>query len=203
MKRMKWITVLIVAGAGIAAAQSLGDYAREAKKNKADTGTAAKVYDNDNLPTGGTLSVVGPPPADATTKAAADKTAEAAAADKKADQQKAKDDLQKGLDEQKQKIDALNKELDLLQREYRLQGATFYADAGNRLRDSAQWDKAEANYKSEIDEKQKAIESAQQKLSEMQEAAREAGMKQPEADDNGKSAGTSKTPDTNTSDTGK
>lgn len=197
MKQMRWMTVLILAVAGIASAQSLGDYARNAKKNKADTGTASKVYDNDNLPTDGTLSVVGPAPTDAATAAAADKTAQATAADKKAEQQKANDKLQKGLDEQKQKIDALNKELDLLQREYRLQAAAFYADAGNRLRDSSQWDKDEANYKSEIDAKQKAISDAQQKLTEMQEDARKAGIKQPDADDN-KNAGTSKTTDTNT-----
>lgn len=198
MKQMKWMTVVILAGASIASAQSLGDYARDVKKNKADTGTATKVYDNDNLPTDGTLSVVGPAPADAATAAAANKAAEAADGDKKAEQQKAKETLQKGLDEQKQKIDALNKELDLLQREYRLQAAAFYADAGNRLRDSTQWDKDEANYKSEIDAKQKAIQDAQQKLSEMQEDARKAGMKQPDADENSKGAETSKAPDTNT-----
>jgi hypothetical protein len=198
MKQMRWMTVLILAVAGIASAQSLGDYARNAKKNKIDTGTATKVYDNDNLPTDGTLSVVGPTPADATAKASADKAADSAAADKKAEQQKANDTLQKNIDEQRQKIDALNKELDLAQREYRLQAATFYADAGNRLRDSAQFDKDEANFKSEIDSKQKAIADAQQKLTELQEVARKAGMKQPDPDDNNKGTSTSKTTDMNT-----
>jgi hypothetical protein len=198
MKRIKWVTALILASAGMVSAQSLGDYAKEIKKNKADTGTATKVYDNDNIPTDSTLSVVGPAPADATSKAAADKAAEAAATDAKAEQQKANDALQKGMDEQKQKIDALNKELDLLQREYRLQAATFYADAGNRLRDSAQWDKDQANYKSEIDAKQKEIEAARGKLDEMQEDARKAGIRQKDPDDNSKNTETSKTPDTNT-----
>jgi hypothetical protein len=197
MKRMRWMAVLILAGAGLASAQSLGDYARNVKKNKADTGTASKVYDNDNLPTNGTLSVVGPAPADVTKTAAAAKAADAAATDVKAEQQKAKDSLQKKMDEQRQKIDALNKELDLLQREYRLRAAAFYADAGNRLRDSGQWDKDDTQYKSEIDSKQKAISDAQQKLTEMQEDARKAGIKQPDADDNSKGAGTAKTTDTN------
>lgn len=190
MKQVNWMTVLILAGASMASAQSLGDYARNAKKNKTDTGTATKVYDNDNLPTDGTLSVVGPAPADAATKASADKAGDSAAADKKAEQQKANSTLQKGIDEQKQKIDALNKELDLAQREYKVQAATYYADAGNRLRDSAQFDKDEANYKSEIDAKQKAIADAQQKLTEMQEDARKAGIKQPDADDTSKGADT-------------
>jgi len=196
MKQIRWMAVVILAGAGIACAQSLGDYARNVKKNKADTGTAAKVYDNDNLPTDGTLSVVGPAPADATKTASAAKAADTAAADKKAEQQKANDTLQKKMDAQKQQIDALNKELDLLQREYRLRAAAFYADAGNRLRDSGQWDKDDAQYKSEIDSKQKAISDAQQKLSEMQEDARKAGIKQPDPDDS-KSGGTAKTTDTN------
>jgi hypothetical protein len=198
MKQLEWVTALILAGAGMVSAQSLGDYAREIKKNKADTGTATKVYDNDNIPTDSTLSVVGPAPADEASKAAADKAAETAATDAKAEQQKANDALQKGMEEQKQKIDALNKELDLLQREYRLQAATFYADAGNRLRDSAQWDKDQANYKSEIDAKQKEIEAARGKLDEMQEDARKAGIRQKDADDNSKSTETSKAPDTNT-----
>jgi len=202
MRQIKWMIALILACAGLACAQSLGDYAREVKKNKADTGTATKVYDNDNLPSNGTLSVVGPTPPDSAAKATSDKADESAAANKKADQQKAKDALQKGIDEQKQKIDALNKELDLLQREYRVQAATYYADAGNRLRDSAQFDKDEANYKSEIDAKQKAIQDAQQKLGDMQEDARKAGIRQPDPDDTSKSTDTTKAPDTNT-DTGK
>jgi len=201
-KEITWMTAFVLAGAAMVSAQSLGDYARDVKKNKADTGTAKKVYDNDNLPTDGTLSVVGPPPPDAATKEAQQRTAETASADAKADQQKANDALQKRIDEQQKKIDSLNKELDLAQREYRLQAATFYADAGNRLRNSADWDKQEANYKSDIETKQKAIDAARQNLSDLQEEARKAGIKQKDADDNSKTAQTTKAPDTNT-DSGK
>jgi len=194
MKRMRWMTALILAAAGVASAQSLGDYARNAKKNKADTGSATKVYDNDNLPTDGTLSVVGPAPQDAATSASAAKAAETSAADKKAEQQQAKDALQRSMDEQKQKIDSLSKELDLLQREYRLRASAFYADAGNRLRDSGQWDKDEAQYKSDVDAKQKAIDDARKKLDDLQEDARKAGIKQKEPDDT--TANTNKGADT-------
>ena len=54
----------------------------------------------------------------------------------------------KKLDKQKEKIDSLNHELDLDQRELRLRAAAYYGDAGTRLRDSAQFDKDEAQYKS-------------------------------------------------------
>ena len=76
----------------------------------------------------------------------------------------------------KRKIDSLNHELDLDQREYRLRAAAQYGDAGNRLRNAAQWDKEDAQYKSDIDAKQKALDAAQQELDEMQEQARKAGI---------------------------
>jgi hypothetical protein len=194
MKRMMWMAAVILAGASVASAQSLGDYARNARKNKADTGTAPKVYDNDNLPSDGTLSVVGPPPTDSATSAAAAKAAATANTDAKAEQEKAKQTLQKSMDEQMKKIESLNKELDLLQREYRLRAAAFYADAGNRLRDSGQWDKDDAQYKAELDSKQKAIEAAHQKLDEMQEQARKAGIREKDPDE--KTANTGKGTDT-------
>ena len=68
------IVTLLLLGVSAAAAQSLGDYARAVRKNKAETSSTARHYDNDNLPTNETLSVVGPPPgadANAGQKAAA------------------------------------------------------------------------------------------------------------------------------------
>ena len=56
------IVTLLLLGASGAAAQSLGDYARAVRKNKAEPGSTSRHYDNDNLPTNETLSVVGPPP---------------------------------------------------------------------------------------------------------------------------------------------
>ncbi|MFZ0586294.1 MAG: hypothetical protein WBR31_20525, partial [Candidatus Sulfotelmatobacter sp.] len=57
-----------------------------------------------------------------------------------------------------------------------LRAAEMYADAGNRLRNSAQWDKQDADYKQKIADKQKAVEDAKQKLTDMQEEARKAGV---------------------------
>jgi hypothetical protein len=63
-----------------------------------------------------------------------------------------------------------------LQREYRLRAAAFYADAGNRMRDSKDWDKEDREYKDHIAEKQKAVDEAKQKLDQLQEDARKAGV---------------------------
>lgn len=204
MKHMGYMAAAILLGLGTMAssAQSLGDYARSARKTHAPAqATASHHYDNDNLPKNTTLSVVGPPPTtagedqsgksaqpDATGAASASttnpgankepskdpKNAKTSADDKK----QAADDLQKKLSEQKQKVDALNHEIDLAQREYKLRAASFYADAGARLRDAAQWDKDDAKYKQDMAQKQKALDAARAELEAQQESARKAGIRQ-------------------------
>jgi hypothetical protein len=52
----------------------------------------------------------------------------------------------------------------------------MYADAGNRLRNQADWDKQDAQYKQQIADKQKTVDDAKEKLGELQEEARKAGM---------------------------
>jgi LAS superfamily LD-carboxypeptidase LdcB len=80
------------------------------------------------------------------------------------------------LADQKSKVDLLNRELDVEQREYQLRAAAMYADAGNRLRNSGNWDKEDADYKQKIAEKKKAADAAKQELDDMQEDARKAGV---------------------------
>jgi hypothetical protein len=183
MKHMKHMAIgtLLLLGVGGAAAQSLGDYARAARKSKVAPSSTSRHFDNDNLPTGENLSVVGPPPAGdanagnansapAMRAAAVDPAAAAAERQKTADEWKTK------LDKQKEKIDSLNHELDLDQREYRLRAAAMYGDAGSRLRNAAQWDKEDTQYKNDVDGKQKALDAARQELDEMQEQAHKAGI---------------------------
>ncbi|HKC00843.1 MAG TPA: hypothetical protein VKD23_18820 [Terriglobales bacterium] len=201
MKHTKCMAIitLLLFGVGGATAQSLGDYARAARKTKPEPSSTGRHYDNDNLPTNETLSVVGPPPPVTASAAAPSspsstpvtKAAPAVPADPAAvaaERQKAADELKKKLDQQKQKVDSLNHELDLDQREYRLRAAAMYGDAGNRLRNAAQWDKDDTQYKSDLEGKQKAIAAAQQELDQMQEQARKAGIadkeKEKEKDDN-------------------
>jgi hypothetical protein len=200
MKRIKhvWIATMIlpVALASSASAQDsttqpqpLGDYARSVRKDKKTAPT--KQYDNDNMPVDDKLSVVGSAgSSDSQAQTAANGGADAASTEKKGDDKppaiqpgQSQEDRQKTYDvwkdrlaDQKSKVDLLNRELDVEQREYQLRAAAMYADAGNRLRNSGNWDKEDADYKQKIAEKKKAADAAKQQLDDMQEDARKAGV---------------------------
>jgi len=181
---------------------SLGDYARQVRK---DPGTPSKpkVYDNDNLPREDKLSVVGKAreatdnsvvetkaPSDvaatAEPKAATDKAGTEAAqassagpapaSEDEASRQAAAKQWGEKLASQQDQINLLTRELDVVQREYQIRAAAMYADAGNRMRNSADWDKQDAQYKQQIADKQKALDEAKQKLEDAQEEARKAGV---------------------------
>jgi hypothetical protein len=186
-------TILLSSFAGAQSTDPpLGDYARKVKKDPPAAKAKPKVFDNDNLPTDDKLSVVGQQiaanaaPADNATPADDkdknkdknnDKTAGAKPADDDpAKKQAAWKEWQDKLATQKNSIDLAARELDVLQREYQLRAAAFYADAGNRIRNSAQWDKQDADYKEKIADKQKAVDDAKQKLDDMKEEARRAGV---------------------------
>ena len=193
MKHMKpmVIATLLLLGIGGAAAQSLGDYARAARKNKAEPSSTSRHYDNDNLPINQPLSVVGPPPAadasvapeagDAKMKSA-EKAAPVNPAAADAERQKTEDEWKKKLDAQKEKVDSLNHDLDLQQREYRLRVATQYDSQGNRIQNAGQWGKEDAQYRSDAEAKQKALEAAQQELNDLQDQAHKAGVAEKEKD---------------------
>jgi len=181
---------------------SLGTYARQIRK---EPGAAAKpkVFDNDNLPTEDKLSVVGSatptndnsnvakqqessgaaPTSEAKpgteAKSGTADTGAAAAPGLPADPA-ARDAAWKQwgdrIAEQQKQIDLLTRELDVAQKEYQLRAAAMYADVGNRLRNSADWDKQDAQYKQQIADKQKALDDAKQKLDDLQEEARKAGV---------------------------
>jgi hypothetical protein len=196
MKQMAWIAIgaVLLLGAGGAAAQSLGDVARSNRKGKLvqTSATATHHFDNDNLPKNDNLSVVGQAPAtngqagDANGQgAAASSNANSGSAEVKpakdskaelAERDKTNAEWKTKLDDQKAKIAGLSHELELTQREYRLKAVEMYSDAGNRMRNSAQWDKEDRDYKQQIDDKQKAVDAAKQGLDEMTEQARKAGI---------------------------
>jgi hypothetical protein len=180
-----------------ASGQALGTYARQVRKTP-ETGNKPKVFDNDNLPKSDHLSIVGKPLApaseqpqtEAKTENAPATTGEASNEAKTASTEKApaskapEDEASKQtawkqwgdkIRSQQQQIDLLSRELDVLQREYQIRAAAMYADAGNRLRNQADWDKQDAQYKQQIADKQKAVDEAKQKLEELQENARKAG----------------------------
>jgi uncharacterized coiled-coil protein SlyX len=198
-----WLAGIILAGMLVtlagAQSQSLGDYARAARKDKDKDKKqpVAKQFDNDNLPKSDKLSIVGnalPQPTEEAkesapqegdhAKAAAQtdkgtqtgKSAETAPKDAAAEREKTYKEWQQKIADQRKQIDLLSRELDVMQREYRLRAAAFYADAGNRLRNQGDWDKEDAAYKQKIAEKQKAVDAAKQHLDDLQEQARKAGV---------------------------
>lgn len=205
MKRMAylWLGGAVFTGLLLTAAwaqsDSLGDYARQVRKHKAQKPAAAKQFDNDNLPRRDKLSVVGPAPAESDAKpaetdsAAADddsaqsdkpeakdqaagQKAEDKPGEAEAQRQKFYEEWKKRIVEQKGTVDLTTRELDVAQREYRLRAAAFYADAGNRLRNAGAWDKEDAQFKQQIADKQKAVDDAKRKLEDLQEEARKAGV---------------------------
>ena len=181
------VAVSSVAGAQSQASSSLGDYARAVKKTKDPVKTSGKVYDNDNLPSSDHISVVGnatdstgpedanPAPEANSAKPENGVTPSAPSQDatKKTDPN---DAWKQKIADQQGQVDLLSRELDVTQREYRLRAAAFYADAGNRLRGSATWDKEDAQYKQQIAQKQKAVDDAKKALDDLKEQARKAGV---------------------------
>ncbi len=190
MKHIKSMVIatLLLLGIGGASAQSLGDYARAVRNTKAEPSSTGRHYDNDNLPTSQPLSVVGPPPAadadaepetgDAKSKPSEKAASVDPAAAAAAERQKTDDEWKKKIETQQSKIDSLNHDLDLAQREYRLRVATRYDSQGNRIQNAGQWGKEDAQYRSDAETKQQAIDAARHELDDMQEQARKAGIAQ-------------------------
>ncbi len=178
MKISKVLAAIAAASAIVisANAQSLGDAAREQRANKPET-PQAKVYTNDNMPTGGGITVIGAPaPAAPATPAKGSSTTPAAAGNSEADSQKAADKLKADVQAQKDEISRLERELDVATREWKLQQATYYADAGNQLRDPAAFAERERKFNDETKQKQQALADAKQKLDDIQEQSRKSGL---------------------------
>jgi hypothetical protein len=179
---------------------SLGDTARKFHKDPAKS--KPKVFDNDNLPKDDKLSIVGQAAAETSPDASPNPSSPANAQDEDKEKDKHGDDKDKAKDgdpakphdddqarkqtewkqwqeklvAQKDAIDLASRELDVLQREYQLRAAEMYADAGNRLRNQAQWDKQDADYKQQVADKEKSLADARQKLDDLQEEARKDGV---------------------------
>jgi len=200
------VAVMMSTAWGQAQQDALAEYARHKRLEKQSEPAPKRVFDNDNLPRGEHISVVGRGNPEAAADQSAngnaqpgEETAPASqakdgtdAAENKSDSSKTKlevppaenpDDRQKVNDEwkkkiadQKQTVDLESRELDVMQREYRLRAAAVYGDAGNRLRNATTWDKEDKQYKDQIAAKQKAVDAAKQQLADLQEKARRAGV---------------------------
>jgi hypothetical protein len=182
---------------GTIAAQddSLAEHARQVRKDKAARPAAKKVYTDDDVPHIDKLSEIPSTPSDEAraenaqagesgrpakvegTKPAGDSTKPAEKKEEPAPAKQKDWDSWKGkLQKQKEAIALAQRELDVLQRELRIRQATYYSDIGQRMQNSAAWDREDASYREQIDKKQKEVDSAKAKLEDLQEQARRAGV---------------------------
>jgi hypothetical protein len=176
--------------AGAQSQVSLGDYARAVKKAQPAKAQAKVVYTNDNLPDGGSLSVVGKTPdPDADQGKDQDKDADASKDGQATD--KDKDALKPGqtveehdkglaalkvkLDEQKSKVDLLSRELAVLQGEYKLKATEFVNNPQQRVQNPNGFVVEGAKYQQQIADKQKDLDAAKAILDAMQDDARKSG----------------------------
>lgn len=183
---VRLFAILILFTAAAFAQQSLGDAARAAREKKPRTATNKPTITNESLRLSGPMTEASVSNGAATSSSDAAKPADgtkpAEGAAKPADE---KDDAAKKEDQKKQLADdiaktqaeltQLTRELDVLQRENRMRAATYYADAGNRLRNEQQYAAADRQYQSDIQAKQQAISAAKTKLEGLQEQARKLG----------------------------
>jgi hypothetical protein len=182
MARLFAIIILITAAA-VSAQQSLGDAARAARAQKQRTATNKPAITNDSLRLmGGPMTEATAssslPTADTSKDAAksADKAADKSDKDEAAAKEDQKKQLADDLAKTKAELDQLTRELDVMQRENRLRAATYYADAGNRLRNEQQYAAADRQYQQDIQNKQSAINAAKAKLDGLREQARRLGV---------------------------
>lgn len=183
MKRTLLATIGWVALAGLlaapAAAQSLGEYARQQRAKKPPTTEGVKEYTNDNLPTSGALST------SSASSATTSDSASASAGSSKADDDSAKGRSKQEAEwrakfaEQKSVIARLQRELDVAQRENssrQAQTQTNSQDLGARLRNPVLWAAENKKYQDEVDGKKKELDAAKQKLEDMKDDLRKAGL---------------------------
>jgi hypothetical protein len=170
---------LLITGVAVAQQNQEPDLGAVARKSRAQKkGTAKKTYTNEDF---APVPQAEPAPA-ATDAKAGDKAADATADKSKA--APATDDKANKAAELQQKVDSLKKEIATLQREYdladrenRLQVASYYADAGNSLRDPKKFADEQRAKQSELADKKKSIDDAKAKLADTVEQARKSDIK--------------------------
>lgn len=163
-----------------AAQPSLGEVVRKLQQNKATT-PAHHDYTNDNLPHGTIVNVAGNATSAPDKVAAPDKTNNTQT-DSKVDVKKVNADWSAKIAEQKKQIAGLEHELELMQREYQLRVASFYWDAGSRLRDDKKWTEEEQKHNDDVAERTAKLQAARDTLDQLREQARKAGVPQTSID---------------------
>ena len=183
MKRILMSLAVACLLASLAAAQSLADVARKSRERKGGT-SSTKVYTNETLPQSasigtGSRTVQAPGQQTASTPAAGAAKAAAAADDEEeaaaVDPKEEEANWRKRVKDQKDEIATLERELSVSERENKLRAASYYGDAGSRLRDEGKYAADDRKYQQEANDKKAAIAAAKQKLEDMREELRKAG----------------------------
>lgn len=145
---------------------SIAAAARRTQDQKKDQKKAAKVWDNDNIPTTvGAVSVVGATPAPADASASVDNAAATPGTDTNAPgapgaPDKAAEHVDVGA--MQAQLKSMKSELDILQRKYGLDQQTYYGKTGYASDKAGA--AALADEKAQIDAKQQAIDDIQKTL---------------------------------------
>ncbi|HKW17532.1 MAG TPA: hypothetical protein VJO35_08505 [Terriglobales bacterium] len=157
--------------------QSLGDFARVLKRNRAEKARPASstVYDNDNLPSSTSISVVGDSSASADASNGNKAAANAAQSQNQNEASKVKpgqsaQDREKALDAWKQKIDAQKEKVDQLAKD--LDAAKNHPTSTSTV---PVWP-YNTGYQQDVTDRQKALDDARAELNQMQEDARKEGV---------------------------
>ena len=149
---------------------ALSAAARRAREQQKTQPKAAKVWDNDNIPTNGGVDVIGPatasagPPASAKAPAANGK--ERSAKEAAASSKKEKFDLEAQLKTAKENLKTAQTDLDFAQRKYRLDQQDYYQNPDYSSNTSGaaglQADRTQ------IDAKKQAVQSAQDNIDDLE-----------------------------------
>lgn len=142
---------------------SLAAAARKAREQKKEAPKAAKVFDNDNMPTTGGINTVGEASA---APAQGGSTAPAAG-----DNEKSWRDRFANL---RHKLDQDQQELSILERELGVANVNFYADPVKGMQQGLTMEDINKK-KAAIDAKQKAVEADKQAISDAENELRKAG----------------------------
>ncbi len=159
-----------------AAAQSLGDYARQQRAKKPPSTASVKEYTNDNLPTSGGLGVASSSASTSASTPAGGSQADAAPEKERNKQEAA---VKAKFAAQREVIAKLQRELEVAERENSSRQAQTQSnsqDLGSRLRNPVLWAAENKKYQDEIDGKKKELEAAKQQVEDMREDLRKAGL---------------------------
>ncbi|HEV3252976.1 MAG TPA: hypothetical protein VG033_01115 [Candidatus Acidoferrales bacterium] len=181
MRKMLWIAAavsLFFVPLEVRAQQpapSVADAARKAREEKKEAPKTAKVFTNDNIPGAGSLSVVGPPPAEST-PAAKDKDKDSAATSPKVVTPPAKDEKywRETFAKVRKQIQQDQDDLAIMQRELAQLQVQYYPDPQKAM--SQQYSQADIKAKQDkIDAKQAEVTRLNQTLSDMEDDLRKSG----------------------------